>query len=130
MDALEAWAIAALADLGVVARSSPVGTGIWVASPHGGGRLEKIGAIGIRVRRWISFHGMALNVTTDLRHFAAIVPCGIADHGVTRLADLVEGADMATLDRVLFNRLSTLLHPLSAAPGLGINTLEAVGDCR
>lgn len=129
VSALESWAIAALADLGISASASAIGTGIWVTRPDGSGRLDKIGAIGVRVRRWISFHGMALNVTTDLSHFDAIIPCGIVGHGVTRVADLVEGASMETLDRSLFNHLSTLMHSLSAAPVPRIKTLEAAGDC-
>lgn len=127
--ALEAWAVAALADLGVCAGVSNIGTGIWVPRSGGAGRLDKIGAIGVRVRRWISFHGMALNVTTDLSHFEAIIPCGIVGHGVTRLADLVPRADMEALDRSLFNRLSMLLHSLSATSSPYIKTLEAAGDC-
>jgi lipoyl(octanoyl) transferase len=127
--ALEAWAIAALADLGVCAGASTIGTGIWVPRRGAGRELDKIGAIGVRVRRWISFHGMALNVTTDLSHFDAIIPCGIVGHGVTRLADHVDGAEMEAMDRALFNRLSMLLHSLSATSAPCIKTLEAAGDC-
>lgn len=127
--ALEAWAIAALGDLGVTAGTSSVGTGVWVADGTRAGRLLKIGAIGVRVRRWISFHGMALNVSTDLEHFEAIVPCGITTHGVTRLQDLKRGMEMAALDRALFNRLPDLLHCLSGEPSPLIKTLEDARDC-
>lgn len=127
--ALESWAIAALGDLGVAAGSSNVGTGIWVADSSRPGGLLKIGAIGIRVRRWVSFHGIALNVSTDLAHFEAIVPCGIATHGVTRLQDLRPDVEMPTLDTALFNRLPDLLHCLSGAPAPLIKTLEDARDC-
>jgi lipoyl(octanoyl) transferase len=109
--ALEGWAIAALARLGVEAFASDIGTGIWVMAD---GRPGKIGAIGLRVRRWVSFHGMALNVTTDLSAYQAIVPCGIADHPVLRLADLKPGVGMAALDAAL---LATLPGFLAAASG-------------
>ncbi len=127
--ALEDWAIAALRDLGVNAGLSRLGTGIWVHDPHQPGRLLKIGAIGVRVRRWISFHGLALNVTTDLDHFAAIVPCGIQGHGVARLSDLRPGVDMPSLDRALLHRLPTMLHSLSGETEAAIKTLEDPSDC-
>jgi lipoyl(octanoyl) transferase len=127
--ALEAWAIAALEDLGVLAGISRVGTGIWVPDEQQKGRYLKIGAIGVRVRRWISFHGMALNVSTDLGHYDAIVPCGIMAHGVTRLVDLDKDADIAALDAALRNRLSILLHSLSDETTPRIKTLEDARDC-
>lgn len=127
--ALEGWAIAALADLGVSAGLSTIGTGIWVPRHDSGIAQDKIGAIGVRVRRWISFHGMALNISTDLSHFEAIVPCGIVGHGVTRLVDHIDGVDMEAFDKALFNRLSTLVHLLSAVSAPRIKTLEAAGDC-
>jgi lipoyl(octanoyl) transferase len=126
---LEAWAIGALADLGIEAGVSRAGTGIWVKDRAEAGRLLKIGAIGVRVRRWISFHGMALNVSTDLSHFEAIVPCGIVGHGVTRLADLDPTIGMAALDHALSNRLSILLHSLSDVTLPRIKTLEDALDC-
>jgi lipoyl(octanoyl) transferase len=127
--ALEAWAIAALARFGVNAFASPVGTGIWVNDPAFAGRFLKIGAIGVRVRRWISFHGMALNVSTDLGHFEAIVPCGLSQHGVTRLVDLRPDGNMAMLDQALFDGLPTLLHSLSSEALPRIKTLEGARDC-
>ncbi len=73
--------------------------GIWVV--HENGREEKIAAIGIRVRRWMTFHGIAINVSPDLSHFAGIVPCGIKEHGVTSLAVLGKQVSMLGLDEVL-----------------------------
>jgi lipoyl(octanoyl) transferase len=127
--ALEAWAIGALAQLGVDAGTSAVGTGIWVSDPCSTGRFLKIGAIGVRVRRWVSFHGMSLNVTTDLGHFGAIVPCGLSEHGVTRLADLRPGASMDSLDQALLDGLPTMLHSLSSEALPRIKTLEGARDC-
>lgn len=127
--ALEAWAIAALDQLGVKAGTSNAGTGIWVADKESARRQMKVGAIGVRVRRWISFHGMSLNVSTNLDHFDAIVPCGIVGHGVARLVDLQPGIDMAALDAALLHRLPILLHSLSDQTLPRIKTLEATRDC-
>ncbi len=98
---LEAWTIATLARFGVAGERREGRVGIWVA--HKDGREDKIAAIGVRVRHWITYHGLAINVTPDLAHFQGIVPCGIADAhlGVTSLADLGIGADMADLDTAL-----------------------------
>lgn len=111
VDGLEAWMIAALAGFGVAAATSPAGTGVWVGEP---GAERKIGAIGIRVRRWVTMHGMAINVTTNLAHYDHIVPCGIRDRGVTRLADLVPGADMAAMDDALWHTASGFLARLGS----------------
>ena len=96
---LEGWAIAALARFGVTGKIRQGRIGIWVA--RGSGREDKIGAIGVRVRHWVSYHGMALNVAPDLTHFSGIVPCGISDQGVTSLADLGIVASMAETDAAL-----------------------------
>lgn len=114
---LENWAIAALAAFGVEAFAHEAGTGIWVRQGDG---LAKIGAIGVRVRRWVSFHGLSINVSTDLSHFSAIVPCGIAAHGVTRLADLVPDISMAELDDALFRTLPAMLDGLGAVQATAI----------
>lgn len=95
---LEAWGIAALARLGVEAFTLPGDTGIWTRVDRD---TAKIGAIGIRLRRWVSFHGMAINVAPDLAHFGGIIPCGIADRGVTSLSALGIAADMPMLDAAL-----------------------------
>lgn len=97
--ALEGWLIGALATLGVSARRAEGRVGIWVDDRDG--REAKIGAIGVRVTRWVSFHGFAINVDPDLAHFGGIVPCGIAEHPVTSLAALGNGATMADLDAAL-----------------------------
>jgi lipoyl(octanoyl) transferase len=95
---LEDWLVATLARYGVRGERRAGRVGIWVAR---GSREEKIAAIGIRVRRWVSFHGVALNVAPDLAHFAGIVPCGIADHGVTSLADLGVAATVPEVAQVM-----------------------------
>ena len=97
--ALEAWLIATLARFGVEGERRDGRVGIWV--DRGGGREEKIAAIGVRIRRWVSFHGVALNVDPDLSHFGGIVPCGIAQHGVTSLAALGIPVSMAEADMAL-----------------------------
>lgn len=109
---LEAWIIAALARLGVTAFVREGRVGVWVVRPDGG--EDKIAAIGIRVRRWISFHGIAINLDPDLEHFSGILPCGIRGHGVTSLAALGTKADMAALDRALRAAFD------AAGPGAGL----------
>jgi lipoyl(octanoyl) transferase len=85
-----------------------------VARPDKGpGREDKIAAIGVRVRHWITFHGVAVNVDPDLRHYAGIVPCGIRDQGVTSLADLGVKATMADLDAALKSAFPPLFGPLA-----------------
>ncbi|MBB4286740.1 lipoyl(octanoyl) transferase LipB [Roseospira goensis] len=83
---LEEWMIRALARFGVSGERRDGRVGIWV--DRGGGREDKIAAIGVRVRRWVTYHGVALNVNPDLGHYTGIVPCGVRDHGVTSLWDL------------------------------------------
>ncbi|MCY7397635.1 MAG: lipoyl(octanoyl) transferase LipB, partial [Sphingomonas bacterium] len=96
--ALEGWMIAALAALGVAARREPGRIGIWTGS---GSDEAKIGAIGVRVRRWVTMHGFAINVAPELEHFGGIVPCGISEYGVTSLAALGKDAALAPLDAAL-----------------------------
>ena len=96
--ALEGWVIAALAELGVEAHRAPGRIGIWVGEGAG---EAKIGAIGVRVRRWVTLHGFSINVGPDLTHFGGIVPCGIADHGVTSLRQLGKNIDLRDLDAAL-----------------------------
>lgn len=96
---LENWIIAALARLGVTAERRAGRIGIWVGRDDG--REEKIAALGVRVRRWVTYHGIAINVAPDLGHFGGIVPCGIAEHGVTSLKALDVDAGMDDLDAAL-----------------------------
>ena len=124
---LEDWASRALADFGVTAGRRAGRIGLWVdrgPDSQGGGREDKIAAIGVRVRHWIAFHGIAINVAPDLEHFAGIVPCGIADprYGVTSLARLGVAAALADLDAALrrhfdavFTRAGALGLPGSAS---------------
>ena len=112
--ALEAWVIAALARLGVTAFAVPHRIGIWVETPAG---EAKIGAIGVRVRRWVTLHGFSLNVAPDLEHFSGIVPCGIGDHPVTSLSRLGIEAGLAEFDDALAaTRDGALLSALQHKP--------------
>lgn len=96
---LEGWMIAALGDLGIGARRAEGRIGIWTDDPNG--REAKIGALGIRVRRWVTLHGFAINVDPDLSHFGGIVPCGISEYPVTSIAALGGNTSMAALDAAL-----------------------------
>jgi lipoyl(octanoyl) transferase len=96
---LEEWMILTLGRFGVHGERREGRVGIWVVRENG--QEDKIGAIGVRVRKWVSFHGMALNVNPDLGHFSGIVPCGISEHGVTSLHDLGVKVTMAEVDQVL-----------------------------
>lgn len=99
---LEGWVIEALDAFGVHGEVRQGRVGVWVRRPEKGpGVEEKIAALGLRIRRGISFHGLSLNVEPELEHFSGIVPCGIADHGVTSLADLGRIVSMAEVDMAL-----------------------------
>ena len=98
--ALEEWLIRTLRQFGVTGERRDGRIGIWVADPATGGE-SKIGALGVRVSRWVSWHGVALNVAPELDHFAGIVPCGIREHGVTSLKALGVAATMAEVDAAL-----------------------------
>ena len=99
--ALEEWVITALASFGVAGTRREGLPGIWVASPTIQGRLDKIGAIGVRISRWVTWHGVAVNLDPDLAAFDAIIPCGVRDSGVTSLHELGIAADMTALDTAL-----------------------------
>jgi len=100
--ALEAWLIGALEQFNVRGERREDRVGVWVRRPEKGPDVEdKIAAIGIRVRRWVTFHGVSLNVEPDLSHFAGIVPCGVREHGVTSLVDLGLPVTMPEVDSVL-----------------------------
>jgi lipoyl(octanoyl) transferase len=96
---LEEWMIRTLARFDVQGERRDGRIGIWVARPGGG--EDKIAAIGVRVRRWVTYHGVALNLDPELAHYRGIIPCGIAEHGVTSLAALGVGATMAEVDDAL-----------------------------
>jgi lipoyl(octanoyl) transferase len=108
--ALEGWMIAALGQLGVEARREPGRIGIWTG--HGPAEA-KIGAIGVRVRRWVTMHGFSINVAPDLAHFGGIVPCGIAEYGVTSLERMGLAASMKLLDQALKDSFPAFLNDLS-----------------
>lgn len=96
---LERWIIATLARFNVAGEVRSDRVGVWVRRPDKGpSREDKIAAIGVRIRKWVTFHGISINVDPDLDHFSGIVPCGISQHGVTSLADLGITATMADLD--------------------------------
>ena len=95
---LEQWLIETLAQFGVQGERREGRVGIWVQR---GMREDKIAALGVRIRRWVTLHGVALNVAPDLTHFSGIVPCGVRAHGVTSLADLGIAASMADVDMAL-----------------------------
>ena len=104
---LEAWVIAALAEFNVTGHIREGRVGVWVERPDRprlpDGRMseDKIAAIGIRLRKWVSFHGISINVEPELEHFSGIVPCGISDFGVTSLVDLGLPVSMADVDVAL-----------------------------
>jgi len=111
--ALQAWMIAALARLGVTGEVREGRVGVWVARP---GREDKVAAIGVKLRRWVSFHGVSLNVAPDLSHFGGIVPCGVSLHGVTSLSDLGVAATMADADSALRAAFIEIFGPVAEAP--------------
>ena len=95
---LERWVIAALGRLGVATRAVEGRIGIWVDTPAG---EAKIGAIGVRVRRWVTLHGFSINVDPDLDHFSGIIPCGISEYSVASLSSIGNNASFKTLDEAL-----------------------------
>jgi lipoyl(octanoyl) transferase len=112
--ALEDWVIAALDQFNVRGERRDDRVGVWVRRPDKGpGAEDKIAAIGIRVRRWVAFHGISLNVDPDLEHFGGIVPCGIADgrYGVTSLVDLGLPVTLADTDLALRAAFESVLGP-------------------
>ncbi len=96
---LEEWIIRSLAEFGITGERRCGRVGIWVVREDG--REEKIAAIGVRIRRWVTLHGISINVNPDLSHFDGIVPCGIAEHGVMSMEALGVRTDYAALDRAL-----------------------------
>jgi lipoyl(octanoyl) transferase len=114
---LEAWVIAALAEFNLRGEIRPGRVGVWIARPDkpplpdGTPREDKIAAIGVRLRKWVSFHGISINVEPDLSHFDGIVPCGIEGHGVTSLVDLGLPVTMDDLDVALRRSFAEVFGP-------------------
>lgn len=106
---LEGWMIEALAEFGVSAHRAPGRIGIWVGE---GPNEAKIGALGVRVKRWVTLHGFAVNVSPELSHFGGIVPCGIADYGVTSLAELGKQIPIQRVDAALKRSFLQFLNGL------------------
>jgi lipoyl(octanoyl) transferase len=116
---LEAWLIEALSSFGVEAGVREGRVGVWVERKGPGwSREDKIAAIGVKVRKWVSFHGISLNVEPDLDHFGGIVPCGIAQHGVTSLLDLGLTTGLDEADAALQAGFRKIFGPVATiAPG-------------
>ena len=115
---LEAWVIAALAEFGLTGHIRDGRVGVWIERPEkpllpdGSTAEDKIAAIGIRLRRWVSFHGVSINVEPELEHFSGIVPCGITDYGVTSLVDLGLPVTMPDVDVALRKSFEEVFGPL------------------
>jgi lipoyl(octanoyl) transferase len=118
--ALEEWTIRTLARFNVAGERRAGRIGVWVRRPDkGADREDKIAAIGVRIRRWVTLHGMALNVACDLSHYAGIVPCGIREprYGVTSLADLGVRAGMRDVDEALRQEFAAVFESSGAGAG-------------
>jgi lipoyl(octanoyl) transferase len=111
---VEGWIIDTLGDFGVAARRAEGRIGIWTDDLEG--REAKIGAIGVRVRRWVTMHGFSVNIAPDLSHFSGIVPCGISEYPVTSLAALGRTVPMAAFDEALKARTGAFLAGLRRCP--------------
>ncbi|MDE3029371.1 MAG: lipoyl(octanoyl) transferase LipB [Paracoccaceae bacterium] len=117
VSALEDWVIATLAAFNVTGERRAGRVGVWVVRPDrpanadGSPAEDKIAAIGVKLRKWVSFHGISINVEPDLTHFSGIVPCGIRDHGVTSLVDLGLPVTMADLDTALRTSFDAIIGP-------------------
>jgi len=117
--ALEAWIIATLARFDVTGARREDRVGVWVERPDkppladGTVAEDKIAAIGIRVRKWVTFHGISLNVEPDLAHYGGIVPCGVTGHGVTSLADLGRQVRMRQVDNALRSEFEAIFGPVN-----------------
>ena len=118
---IEAWLIATLAEFGIAGERREGRVGIWVERPSG---EAKIAAVGLRLRHWISYHGVSLNVAPDLSHYDGIVPCGIADRGVTSLADLGVAASMDEVDDALLRGFASVF---GERPSGAVTTAVAAG---
>jgi lipoyl(octanoyl) transferase len=116
VQSLEAWIIGALAEFNVDGQLRDGRVGVWVERKGPGfAREDKIAALGVKLRRWVSFHGISLNVEPDLNHFAGIVPCGVTEHGVTSLVDLGHTVSMDEVDAALKASFQARFGPLVEA---------------
>ena len=106
---LEQWIISTLSDFDVSAEQRKGRVGVWVDEDNG--QESKIAAIGVRLKKWVSFHGISINVNPDLEHFGGSVPCGISEHGVTSLAALGKDVSMADLDTALRRNFEAIFGP-------------------
>ncbi len=111
---LEGWLIDTLAAFNVVGELRPGRIGVWVKTPGRLGGESKIAALGVRVSKWVTTHGIALNVAPDLDHFAGIVPCGISDRGVTSFEDLGQIVSMSEVDMALRDAFTRRFGPVRA----------------
>ncbi len=113
---LEEWIIRALANFDVAGERRADRIGVWVRRPDkGAAREDKIAAIGIRIKRWVTLHGVALNIDCDLSHYAGIVPCGVSDprYGITSLADLGHAVTLPEIDTALRREFENLFGPVA-----------------
>lgn len=117
---LEGWLIAALADFGVAARRAEGRVGIWTDDRQG--REAKIGAIGVRVRHWVTLHGFSVNIHPNLGDFSGIVPCGLGEYPVTSLAELGHDAPMAAFDEALKRHFPAFVASLRRCPDKACGT--------
>ncbi len=123
VEQLEAWVIAALAEFNVTGEVREGRVGVWVTRPEkpllpdGTPREDKIAALGVQMRKWVSFHGLSINVEPDLSHFDGIVPCGISDHGVTSLVDLGLPVTLGDVDVALKKTFASTVQSFSNPPG-------------
>lgn len=121
---LEDWVIRTLAAFGVTGERRKGRVGVWVvrpdkpSGPDGKPAEDKIAAIGVRVRRWVAYHGISINVEPDLAHYEGIVPCGIGEHGVTSLVDLGLPVSMADLDLALRAAFDDIFPDAASDPGI------------
>ena len=118
---IEAWLIATLAEFGIRGERREGRVGIWVERPGG---EAKVAAVGLRLRHWISYHGVSVNVAPDLSHYDGIVPCGIGEHGVTSLADLGVAASMDEMDDALLRQFAAVF---GERPRESVTTALAAG---
>ncbi len=108
---LEEWLIQTLAAFNIKGERRDDRVGVWVRRPElGPAKEDKIAAIGVRVRKWVTFHGVSLNVSPDLEHFSGIVPCGVSEHGVTSLEDLGQIISTAEIDMVMKQRFEEIFQ--------------------